>query len=66
MYRFKERNFVMLAYDCENCKKIYFGGFVNEFNQHFCSKRCYIKYCQKHNYKPNLNNLQKLKTILDS
>ena len=56
----------MLAYDCENCKKIYFGGFVNEFNQHFCSEKCYIKYCQKYNYKPNSNNLQKLKTILDS
>lgn len=55
----------MLAYTCENCKKIMFGGYENEYYEWFCSIKCYKKYCKKNNYKPDVNILTKIKTALD-
>ena len=54
----------MLAYDCKQCKKITIGGYVNEFDEHFCSEKCYKKYCEKNNYVINWNNLKEVKTAL--
>ena len=53
----------MLAYMCENCKKITLWGCVNEFEQHFCNEECYKKYCKKYNYEPHLDKLYRIKTI---
>jgi len=55
----------MLAYTCENCKKIILWGMTNEYNQHFCNEKCYIKYCEKNNYETHIENLYKIKTIFN-
>ena len=34
----------MLAYECKNCKQFHISGYVNEYNEHFCSKECYLEY----------------------
>lgn len=49
----------MLAYMCKNCGKFTFKGLVNEFEEHFCNKRCYEKYCEKQQYTINLDKLKK-------
>lgn len=40
----------MVAYVCRNCKEFTILGFVNEYNEHFCTKECYEAYCKKHEY----------------
>lgn len=40
----------MLAYECKNCKQIHIWGCENEYDEHFCSKECYLKYCEKNGY----------------
>lgn len=40
----------MLAYECKNCKRIHIWGCENEYNEHFCSEECYLKYCEKNGY----------------
>ncbi len=55
----------MLAYTCENCKKIIFWGCVNEYNQHFCDEKCYKKYCEENKYEPHLEKLYKIKTLFN-
>lgn len=54
----------MLAYDCKNCKQITVLGYVNEFNEHFCDKRCYLEYCEKNHFEPYLDRLQLVKNVL--
>ena len=51
----------MFAYDCKNCKQFTILGYVNELGEHFCSKECYKEYCEKNNYKPNLDKLIEIK-----
>lgn len=53
----------MLAYQCENCKKIILWGCVNEYNQHFCDEKCYTKYCEKNKYEAHPEKLYKIKSI---
>lgn len=55
----------MLAYTCENCKKIILWGSVNEYNQHFCDEKCYEKYCEKNHYEAHLEKLYKIKSIFN-
>ena len=55
----------MLAYDCKQCGRITIGGYVNEFDEHFCSQECYKIYCGIHGYEVHLEKLEKIKTALD-
>lgn len=56
----------MLAYDCKQCGQFFvFGGYRNKFNEYFCSKECYQKYCESHHYTKNLDELDQIKTALD-
>ena len=55
----------MLVYQCENCGVLTIGGYVNEFNQHFCKEKCYEEYCKKNNYEIHLNKLRCVHTALD-
>ena len=55
----------MLAYTCENCKKIILWGSVNEYNQHFCNEKCYEKYCKKNHYEAHPEKLYKIKSIFN-
>lgn len=55
----------MTAYLCENCKKILLCGVVNEYNQHFCDEKCYIKYCEKNHYEAHPEKLYKIKSIFN-
>ena len=51
----------MLAYGCKKCGQIFiFGGYKNEFEEYFCSKECYKKYCENNNY---ISDFKKLKRI---
>lgn len=56
----------MLAYNCENCNKIILWGCFNEYNQHFCNENCYLLYCEKHKYIPDVKNLTYIKSIFDN
>lgn len=40
----------MLVYDCKQCGCPHVFGFVNEFDEHFCSIKCYEIYCGIHGY----------------
>lgn len=53
----------MLAYTCKNCKKIILWGCFNEYNEHFCGKECYKKYCEKNNYEAHEEKLSYIKGI---
>lgn len=51
----------MLAYDCKRCKKITIGGYINEYDEHFCSKKCYKLYCDINGYEVHLEKLKQIK-----
>ena len=51
----------MLAYNCEQCKKITVGGYLNEFGEHFCCEKCYKLYCDIHGYTADITKLEKIK-----
>ena len=55
----------MLAYDCIQCGKIIIGPYENEYNQHFCSEKCYEIYCGIHGHEVHKEKLHKIKTALD-
>lgn len=50
----------MLTYMCKNCGRFTITPLTNEFNEYFCSKECYKKYCEKYNYTIHLNKLKKV------
>ena len=54
----------MLAYVCKNCGQVTVLGYVNEYNEHFCTKECYKRYCEKHGYDLNLDKLAQIKRII--
>jgi hypothetical protein len=43
----------MLAYPCKYCKRFTVLGYVNKYDEHFCTEACYQKYCNDHNYNYN-------------
>ena len=51
----------MLAYDCKQCGRIVVGGYVNEYDEHFCGKNCYKIYCGIHGYEVHLEKLNEIK-----
>ena len=51
----------MLAYRCKNCKRIHIWGCENEFNEHFCSGKCYKNYCEKNGYEAHPEMLKFIK-----
>lgn len=51
----------MLVYQCEQCGQLTIGGLVNEYGEHFCKEKCYLEYCEKHDYKPHIENLKFIK-----
>lgn len=52
----------MLAYNCKQCGQIFiFNGYRNEFNEYFCSKECYKKYCKNQHCIAHLYKLQQIK-----
>jgi hypothetical protein len=48
----------MLAYDCKQCKTISIMGYKNEYNEFFCSVKCYELYCAIHGYDADVSKLQ--------
>lgn len=40
----------MIAYVCKYCGKFTVFGYVNKYDEHFCSEKCYKKYCEFNNY----------------
>ena len=50
----------MLAYDCKHCGRFTIGGYVNEYNEHFCDKICYQLYCGIHGYEVHLEKLKEI------
>ena len=54
----------MLAYECKNCKQIHVWGCENEYNEHFCSEECYLKYCEKNGYTAHPEVWKFIKKIL--
>ena len=46
------------VYHCKQCKKITVNGYINEFEEHFCSKKCYENYCVNNGYEVCLNNIK--------
>lgn len=40
----------MLMYACKYCNQFFMKGYVNGFNEYFCSARCYEKYCKVYGY----------------
>ena len=55
----------MLTYCCENCKHFILWGRLNEFNQHFCNENCYMEYCEKNKYTPNIKKLKYIKGVFN-
>ena len=55
----------MLVYECEHCGQLTFGGFENEYDQHFCREKCCEEYCNAHGYAPCLSNLKQVRTPFD-
>lgn len=47
----------MLVYRCKQCKKFTIAGYINEYEEHFCSHKCYKFYCNIHGYEPHLEKL---------
>lgn len=54
----------MLAYMCKNCRQFTTLGYVNKFNEHFCSQECYKKYCEKNNYEYNPEDIKLVENAL--
>lgn len=54
----------MLAYKCRNCDQFTVFPLVNEFEEKFCTKECYEKFCKKHHYAIHLDRLRPLKISL--
>lgn len=50
----------MFAYNCKQCKKMIVGGYINEFNEHFCNETCYKLYCGIYGYEVHLEKLKKV------
>lgn len=55
----------MLAYMCRHCGQFTICGIRNEFNEHFCTKKCYIDYCDKFHYAVHLDRLENDEIISD-
>ena len=55
----------MLVYNCKHCGKMIIGGYVNEFDEHFCSENCYKIYCAIHGYEVHTEKLHRVRTALD-
>ena len=55
----------MIAYMCKNCGKFTIAGYINEFNEHFCTETCYKTYCKNHKHEPNMKHIWKLNTSLN-
>ena len=44
---------MIIGYKCKHCGHFTIWGCRNEYDEHFCSEECYLKYCEKHNYEPH-------------
>ena len=50
---------MILADKCKQCGQFTFLGYINEYNERFCTKECYAKYCKKQGQDyADLNKLQ--------
>ena len=54
----------MIAYMCKKCGQFTVLPLKNEFEEHFCSKECYEKYCEDHHYAIHLDRLQPVENAL--
>lgn len=50
----------MLAYMCKHCGQFTILGYVNEFEEHFCTKECYEKFCENNHYAIHLDRLKEI------
>jgi hypothetical protein len=41
---------MLLAHMCKYCGQFTLLGYVNDYDEHFCSQECYEKYCNKNDY----------------
>lgn len=53
----------MRAYKCQNCGRLIVWGAINKYEEHFCDKECYLKYCEKNKYEPHIEELSYIKGI---
>lgn len=51
----------MLAYMCKQCGQFTILPLRNEFEEYFCNKECYEKYCENHHYAIHLDRLVPVK-----
>lgn len=51
----------MVAFECKQCKTIFVGGYVNEYEEHFCTEKCYKNYCNINNFPISMDKLTKIK-----
>lgn len=48
----------MMLHKCKHCEKFIIWGCINEYEEHFCNKNCYLEYCKKHSYEPHIEKLK--------
>lgn len=56
----------MLAYMCKYCGQFTVLGYVNNYDEHFCSQECYEKYCNKNGYTYDPNDIKIVKNALSN
>lgn len=54
---------MLVVYECKQCGQVTITGYINEYDEHFCSKTCYKNYCRDHNYMTNLEKLKEIKLL---
>ena len=52
---------MLMMYLCKQCGQFSLLGYVNEHKEHFCSQRCYERYCMQHGYTPHSERLMLFK-----
>ena len=50
----------MLVYECKHCGQLVWDGMINEFEEVFCNRTCYERYCIDNGYEPHQENLKPL------
>ena len=48
---------VIPVYRCKCCDKFIVSGIMNEFQEAFCNKRHYKKYCRKNKYDIHMDKI---------